>query len=702
MSTFQKKILSGMEKIEQIDILIAIKRGLIELLPVILTGAFALILFSIPWKPYQEFITTWQGGILYTLFQGAYNVTFKLLSIYMVISMSYQLTILRGVKSGSSRAAWIVVSLASFFVLAGAQGTGVEPLGARGLFTAIVAVAIAVRLFSFISRHIYIKESAMDALDVRMERALKLVLPTIIVIGVFVVVNDLILDTFGVDNVYQLIKQGWSALFDCGCTDLGKGILFVFLSSIFWAFGIHGSDMLDSVVDQVFVPVQAAHGAILSRPFLDTFILMGGCGTSICLLLAILIAARRKSIRSMGRMAILPAIFNVNEILVYGLPIIYNPYLLVPFFLTPFVCFFTTYISMVTGLVPPPTHAVAWTMPVFISGYLVTGSVRGVILQLINVAIGTGLYIPFVRLHEKREVEGAIRDYKRMVTILQQAESEGENVTFTEDLTLVLTTKALIVDLKNAIRKQELSLFYQPQINAKGECVGAEALLRWEHNSVGYVYPPLIMQLALEGRCLEELEKSIVRQVLTDAQKFQTMPELAGKKVSFNITGHSIQNKLFEQFLLEAAQEYEIKKMDICLELTEQAAIRMDDTLVNRFAALREAGYTLAVDDFSMGSTSIKYLTGSNFRIIKLDGYLVRDIAENARCYEIISHILSLSKSLDAEIIAEYVSERKVQEKLYEAGCTIYQGWLYAKPMPKEEYIQFIEDRVRVQERSTK
>jgi len=699
LNTVPKNIISIMEKIEQIDILIAIKRGLVELLPVILTGAFALILFSFPWKPYQEFITSWQGGILDTLFQGAYNVTFELLSVYMTISMSYQLTILRGVKSGSSRAAWIVVSLASFFVLAGVPGNGIEPLGARGLFTAIMAVAIAVRLFSFISKHIYIRETAMDALDVRMERAVKMVVPTIIVISIFVIVNDLILKIFGVENVYQLIKQGWSTLFDCSCTDLGKSVLFVFLTGLFWAFGIHGSDMLDTVVDQVFIPVQGAHGAILSRPFLDTFILMGGCGTSICLLLAILIAARRKSIRSMGRMAIIPAIFNVNEVLVYGLPIIYNPYLLVPFFLTPFVCFFTTYASMVMGLVPAPTHAAPWTMPVFISGYLVTGSVRGTILQLVNVVIGTGLYIPFVRLHEKREVEGAIRDYKRMVTILQQAESEGESVTFSDNLSLVLTTKALIVDLKNAIRKQELSLFYQPQINAKGECIGAEALLRWEHNSVGFVYPPLIMQLALEGRCLEDLEKSIVRQVLTDAKTFQTMPELAGKKVSFNITGYSIQSKAFEQFLLDAAKEYDINKMDICLELTEQAAIRMDDTLVNRFARLREAGYTLAVDDFSMGSTSIKYLTGSNFKIIKLDGYLVRDIAENARCYEIISHILSLSKSLNAEIIAEYVSERKVQEKLYEAGCTIYQGWLYAKPMPKEEYLQFIEDRVRAQRR---
>lgn len=230
MKTIQKNILSKMEKIEQIDILVAIKLGLIELLPVILTGAFALILYSIPWEPYQRFITSWQGGILYVLFQGAYNVTFKLLSVYMTITMSYQLTILRGVKSGSSRAAWIVVSLASFFVLAGVtKKDGLEPLGASGLFTAIVAVAIAVRLFSFISNHICFKERAVDALDVRMERALKLVFPTIVVIGTFVVVNDLLVNFFGVSNVYQLTKQGWSTLFNCSNTELGKGILFVIL-----------------------------------------------------------------------------------------------------------------------------------------------------------------------------------------------------------------------------------------------------------------------------------------------------------------------------------------------------------------------------------------------------------------------------------------------------------------------------------------
>ena len=135
------------------------------------------------------------------------------------------------------------------------------------------------------------------------------------------------------------------------------------------------------------------------------------------------------------------------------------------------------------------------------------------------------------------------------------------------------------------------------------------------------------------------------------------------------------------------AKEYDVKHMNVCIEITEQAAIQMNDFMGQRFARLRQAGYSLAVDDFSMGSTSIKYLTSNNFNIIKLDGYLVKDIVNNSRCYEIISHITALSKSLDVEIIAEYVSNKKIQEKLLEAGCTIYQGWYYAMPAPKEEYI---------------
>ncbi|SFQ32318.1 PTS system, lactose/cellobiose family IIC component [Lachnospiraceae bacterium XBB1006] len=687
MRAMQVRIKFWIEKVEQIDVLIAIKRGLIELLPVILTGAFSLILYSIPWEPYQHAILFWGNGILNAMFRGAYEVTFGLLAVYMAISMSYQYTILRGVQGGASRGAWVVTALACFFVLAGVPNHGVEPLSAKGIFTAIVAVVISVRLFEWVAKHIRWRESASDVLDVRMERALRLVVPTVVAISLFVVVNELIINAFDADSMYQLIKEGWGKVFERCPSDMAKSLLFVLISSFFWALGIHGSDILDSVVDQVFVPIREGYGSILTRPFLDNFILMGGCGTSICLLIAILLFAKRKSIRSMGRLAIIPAIFNVNEILVYGLPIIYNPYLLVPFFLIPLFCFGTTYLSMRLGLVPLPSHTMPWTMPVLISGYLVTGSVRGTLLQLFNIAVGTVMYLPFVRLHEKREVESAIRDYKCMVERLQAAEEKGETVCFTEDLTLFLTAKALIADLKKAIKEERLSIFYQPQVNHRGECIGAEALLRWKHASVGYVYPPLIMQLAEEGKFLAELEKGIVRKVIADALEFETVPQVAGRKVSFNITGQSIQNESFEKFLLRVAKHYKIKKLDICLELTEQAAIQMNEALIERFANLKEAGYTLAVDDFSMGSTSIKYLTGNNFSIVKLDGYLVRDIAENERCYEIISHIMALSKSLDAEIVAEYVSDKKVQEKLYEAGCTTYQGWLYAKPMTKEDYI---------------
>lgn len=674
------------ERIENRNIIIAIKYGLVELIPIFMIGAFSLALKSMPWSVYQTFIQNFGNGILKSLLQITYNVTFGMLSVYVTISISYQISRLQQKRQGGSAAGWIISSLSAFFILSGQPGKNLEPLGPKGMFLAVLAVGLATNLLSFFHKIIRIRHANTRKMEVRLERSLQMILPTLLVILVFALANTVILRAFGAPSIYSMFQTLVSTLFGNIRNHGIRCAMFVWVSSLFWFMGIHGSDLLESVVDGVFVPAGSGVETIFTRPFLDSFILMGGCGASLCLLLSILLFAKKDSMKNLGKISLLPAIFNINEVLVYGLPVVYNLHMLLPFTLVPLVCLGTSFLSMKLGIVPLPVHGVEWTTPLLLSGYLATGSLRGTMLQLFNLALGTLIYTPFVRSYQKQEQESFPREYAQIVEVLREAEEKHEAVSFLEDPMLGLTAKNICSDLREDLTKNRLALYYQPQFNVEGACIGAEALLRWEHPVLGSIYPPLVFQLAEESGFLETLEEWVAKRALSDAEDFQKIEGLRGKKVSFNVTGNSIQNSIFEEYLLKLANEHELKKLNICVEITEQAALQVNDEVSQRLNRLSEAGYRFAVDDFSMGSTSIKYLTGNSFSTIKLDGYLVRKITTNQRCYEIISHIIALARSLNVDIIAEYVSDKQIQEKLLEAGCTMYQGWYYSKPITREEY----------------
>ncbi len=124
----------------------------------------------------------------------------------------------------------------------------------------------------------------------------------------------------------------------------------------------------------------------------------------------------------------------------------------------------------------------------------------------------------------------------------------------------------------------------------------------------------------------------------------------------------------------------------ICVEITEQAALNFDDELTQRLTRIKEMGYSLAIDDFSMGSTSIKYLQTNIFDMVKLDGGLSRDILTNSRSRDIIASITELSHNFGIRVLAEYVETEEQKRVLEETGCLLYQGYLYSPAVSVEQF----------------
>ena len=227
-------------------------------------------------------------------------------------------------------------------------------------------------------------------------------------------------------------------------------------------------------------------------------------------------------------------------------------------------------------------------------------------------------------------------------------------------------------------------MYYQPQYDYQGQCIGVEALLRWKHPVLGILYPPLVMKLASDSGLVFKLEEAIINRVLNDREAVLAKygPNV---HVSINATGSSFASGELLELIKKINEESPFKGKNICIELTEQEAFSINDKTRNILHEFKNMGILLAIDDFSMGQTTLHYLRENLFDIIKIDGSLVKELTNSANCREIVSSLVELADSLSLMVIAEYVETEEEKEILHGMGCDIYQGHLYSPAVPLVE-----------------
>ena len=681
----------AIRRMEELTLVQAIRSGLVRMIPILTIGAFALILKTFPVEAYQTFIAGLAGGFILNVFDLVYSATFGVLSVYMTffISRSYmELKADTDVVGEGANAA----SILCFFILAGAYlpGFGTDGMGPKSMFLALITGLGASALYRFLflalrgKRRIRLFSAGANR---EFNRMLSTFLPVALTALIFAVLNGGIIRLFRVDSFRSLLANLFNGLFAHGKADFFKGFFFVLMSSLLWFFGIHGSDTLEGVMQTYFVPGLAANQAaaaagdaptaVLTKEFFDCFVLMGGCGATICLLIAILLFSRNRARRGLGITAAFPMLFNINEMMVFGLPIIFNPIMLIPFLAVPLVCYSVAYAAISLGLIPMITGAVEWTTPIILGGYRATGSVLGSLLQVFNVFLGVLLYLPFVRLLDRSAEESARRSFARFMDYFRANEQElnGESLLGRSDVYGDFA-KSLCAELRHNLEKN-LILAYQPQYAYDGGCIGAETLMRWQHPIHGMLYPPLVVKLAEEGGFLPELEEAVlaraIREIPAVRERFG-----AGIHVSVNVTGATVVTPRYLQFCRQLNAKTPFRDLGLALEVTEQATLAFNDETRQALQSLRDMGLQLAIDDFSMGQTSLHYLKDNMFNVIKLDGSLVKGLFTHENCREIISSIVRLAASLNLTVLAEYVETEEEREVLHEIGCDVYQGYLYS------------------------
>ena len=574
-----------LDKIENSKVSRAIRKGLITAIPILMIGSIALILLSLPIEAFQSFLISFGGGILHQILSLVHSAAFDFLAIVFLITISYSYAQICSNKM-SMRIGVPVVALCCFMIMSGAgtDSFSMSNFGVNGLFiailTAIFSSMLFIRLASVpkLALHIY-----ADGTDHDFNTAFSMILPGAIVLLVFATVNYVLINVLGVNNLSDFLADRMITLFMGLGKGLLSGILFVFFLGTFWFFGIHGGNVMDQVSQQYFagnVDINIANIAaglppteILSKTFFDVFVFMGGCGTILCLVIAIFLFSRRRSVKDIAKMGVGPTIFNINEFVIFGLPVVLNPVFFIPFVLTPIVITVISYFAVYLGIVPYVTQTVEWTTPAILSGFVATGSVAGSLLQIVNIVVGVLIYRPFIRIYEKKQLVSMKNDILKLTKILSEAEKENEQPgLLNRNDHLGSVAKMLATDLRHAIKGHKLVLYYQPQVRGTGECFGAEALLRWEHEIGGFVAPPLIIELAREAGFLGELEQEVLDMACAGLFNFN---EKLGKdfELSFNITPESLREKNFFEQLQRIVNKNAANPHNLWIEVTEQALL---------------------------------------------------------------------------------------------------------------------------------
>lgn len=238
-------------------------------------------------------------------------------------------------------------------------------------------------------------------------------IPAGIVMIVFFAVNAAFV-ACGTDAFTFIFTFLQTPLLGLGDTLGAMVIAYIFLH-LFWFFGVNGG----SVVGAVFNPILTTLGLenleaykagtelphIITQQFQDLFATFGGCGSTLSLLIAMLLFCKSKRITELGKLALVPGIFGINEPIVFGLPIVLNPTILIPFMLVPTLNIVITYFVMNMGIVPPCNGInVPWTCPVIISGFLATNWV-GSVLQGLLLILGVFVYMPFIKIMDKQYMQ---------------------------------------------------------------------------------------------------------------------------------------------------------------------------------------------------------------------------------------------------------------------------------------------------------
>jgi EAL domain-containing protein (putative c-di-GMP-specific phosphodiesterase class I) len=276
---------------------------------------------------------------------------------------------------------------------------------------------------------------------------------------------------------------------------------------------------------------------------------------------------------------------------------------------------------------------------------------------------------------------------------MYQAKAAGRNtVRFFEQgmQEVVMARSALETDLRMGIVKNQFLIYYQPQVNRQGNLTGAEALVRWKHPRRGMVSPVEFIPAAEESGLILSLGHWVLETACHQLAEWATQPKMAHVTLAVNISARQFRQPTFVDQVMVVLEGTGANPQKLKLELTESMLLEDVEDIIAKMTELKTFGVIFSLDDFGTGYSSLSYLKRLPLDQLKIDQSFVRDVLTDPNDAAIARTIVALGHSLGLEVIAEGVETQAQRNFLETAGCMAYQGYLFGKPLPLDEFTSLI------------
>ena len=386
-------------------------------IPFTIVGSMFLIISVLP-QSFPALASIWAASFdkIQSLYMLGNTATMGILALYFCIVFGYEYTKIQAQeeKISLSPVNGALLSMMAFFmclpqlVFEGGVATlvtlisddqkiidgwemagGVTRLGTTGIFTAIIMAIIAVKIYAFcVKRNIYIKMP--DTVPTGVSSSFTALIPTALV-------------ALGPD-IFKVIAIPFSFVSQLTSTWVGLLVIY-FLMHALWIVGIHGATIVTSFLTPIvlsnMVENQSGANIAFAGEFNNSFVTIGGSGATLGMVIFIAFFAKSAQLNALGKAAIVPSFFNINEPILFGMPVVYNPYTAIPFFLAPMASMSVAYFAINLGFVKPPIAQVAWPTPIGLSGFIGSGGDwRAFVLALICALVAFLIWFPFIKMYD--------------------------------------------------------------------------------------------------------------------------------------------------------------------------------------------------------------------------------------------------------------------------------------------------------------
>lgn len=617
-------------------------------------------------------LVSWQGFALGRELFGVVGVLAALFPVAITISISYHLGRRYGINHFMTVLLAIVVSAAVTFIYRETGAVRTQLPSASFLSALVVPILSTMLLRAFITLHIK-STATRKALTNSIREALRYIFPFmaafVAAVAFFAAIKPILVTAL---SSLQVLQTGIS----------GEGLLIcrTLFSHLLWYIGLHGDHSFDLLLNNNLMS-EPLFGELNHKEFFDLFVVHGGSGAGLSLLLALFIGSRDAHSRRIAKLASPFVVFNINEILIFGLPIILNRHLLIPFIAVPLVNLLLSYWLLSLGLFGFTSNYLPWTTPPFLNAYLASGgNLLGVALQIFCVLLGCAIYLPFVKRYT--DIQSSSRQLRELETSLDiSAEiSAHDGMRFHEAQAAIIQSHVELEEVITLLQRSRLTVYYQPKVNIQsGECLDFEALLRLEEQS-GKVRGPYFLNTVELSGMASVIDFWVCRRVKQDLAVWSEKD--FHPTVGINLHPDTIQNHLIIRRITE-----ELKSERVEFEIIERGDVNLESAREN-LRYLRKCGFKVSLDDFGTGYAGFGALNNLPLDVIKLDKSLL-DMTHTTNGRAIYQQAAKLSMELGLECVAEGVETASQLDFVAKARVRYVQGYYFAPALPPEEAFMF-------------